>query len=91
MIFVAVTAFVYFLAPKNYRWIVLLTASYVFYWINSGWLLLILFTTTAFTYLVGNKIHRINQNSNKKPKALLLFGVLVPPHVHAPFGRMSLL
>ena len=38
--FVAALLVVYFVAPKNWRWTVLLAGSLVFYWLNSGKLLL---------------------------------------------------
>lgn len=48
--FVAVLLAVYFLAPKNLRWTVLLAGSLVFYWLNGKWLLLVLLAVTLATY-----------------------------------------
>lgn len=57
--FVAGLTLVYFLVPKAYRWVVLLVGSYVFYWLNSRWLALVLLGTTAVTYLAGRWIQRL--------------------------------
>lgn len=62
-IFVAVLVLLYYLVPKKLQWILLLAASYVFYWINSKWLVLLLFVTTAITYLTGLGIQKINDRS----------------------------
>lgn len=54
----------YFLIPKKGRWAVLLVASYLFYLINSEWLVLVLLAETAVTFLIGLWI----ENSAKKTK-----------------------
>ena len=51
--FLIVVSLVYFAAPLRHRWLVLLAASYVFYWLNSHLLVLVLFGTTLVTWLVG--------------------------------------
>ena len=56
MVFVAVSAALYFTIPVSKRWIVLLAASYVFYFINSRMLVLVLFVSTLITYLTAGKI-----------------------------------
>ena len=66
VIFCAVTACAYFLVPRNYRWAVLLVASYVFYWINSHWLVLVLLAATLITYYIGQGISDINARSKQK-------------------------
>lgn len=58
-IFVAAVTLVYFLVPKGFRWAVLLAGSYVFYWLNSKWLALVLLGTTLVTYLIGLWIQRV--------------------------------
>ena len=58
MLFVAVTALLYFLVKKEWRWVVLLIASYVFFWMNSKWLLFIMAGSSLFTYFIGRCIHK---------------------------------
>ena len=50
LLFVVVSALVYFAVPLKHRWAVLLIASYVYFWFNSEWLVLILFATTLITF-----------------------------------------
>lgn len=60
--FVAAVCAVYFVVPKNYRWVVLLLASYLFYWWNSAYLAAALAGTTVVTWLIGLAL----ENKNKK-------------------------
>lgn len=60
--FVAAVCAVYFVAPKNYRWAVLLLASYLFYWWNSAYLAVALAGTTVVTWLIGLAL----ESKNKK-------------------------
>ena len=57
-LFVAVVVLLYYLVPKRFRWIVLLVASYVFYWLNSKWLVLVLLGITTVTFLIGLWLQR---------------------------------
>lgn len=59
-IFVAVTVLIYFLVPKRGQWIVLLAASYIFFFVNSEWLFLVLLLTTAVTWLTGRWVAAVN-------------------------------
>lgn len=65
IIFLSIIALVYFLVPLNHRWKVLLIASYIYFWINSEWLLVIMFATTAVTFLTAAFIQKIFHNSNQ--------------------------
>ena len=60
--FVAAVCAVYFVVPKNYRWVVLLLASYLFYWWNSAYLAAALAGTTVVTWLIGLAL----ESKNKK-------------------------
>ena len=60
LLFVALALVLYFVIPLRYRWIVLLAASYVFYWLNSRWLVFVLLGMTAVSYLIGLWIQRVN-------------------------------
>ena len=62
-LFVAAAVLAYYLVPKKFRWIVLLVGSYIFYWLNSTWLVLVLFGVTAVTYVTGLCIQRVNDKS----------------------------
>lgn len=60
ILFVAATVLVYFVVPKRFQWCVLLIASYIYFWINSHWLVLILFAATAATFFTGQVIYAVN-------------------------------
>ena len=62
-IFVAVTVLAYFMIPQKFRWIVLLIASYVFYWLNSKWLVFVLLSMTLITWLIGLWIQRVKDTN----------------------------
>lgn len=53
ILFVAVVTVSYFLLKREWRWIALLAGSYVFYWLNSTYLVLVLLFMTITTYIVG--------------------------------------
>lgn len=59
VIFLPLVLLAYQLTPKKGRWIVLLLASYGFFWMISGILVLYLIGTTAFTYGIGVWISKI--------------------------------
>ncbi len=63
IILIAVTALIYFLVPKRCQWCVLLAASYVYFWINSEWLIGWLLLTTAITFFTGKAIAAINEKA----------------------------
>lgn len=63
IIFVLLVSALYFIVKKNYRWIVLLIGSYIFYWINSAYLTFVLFLMTLITFVVGKVIDIRNQKS----------------------------
>lgn len=62
-LFVAALTLVYFLVPKQFRWIVLLVGSYAFYWSNSAWLVLVLFAGTLVTFLIGQWIQSVSDKN----------------------------
>ncbi len=74
IIFIAAVALVYFLVPKRFQWIVLLAASYLFYFLNSEWLILLLFATTFVTFMVGRKIGAMQDAGNAAIEAAGLAG-----------------
>ena len=62
-LFVAATVLAYYVTPKKYRWIVLLAASWIFYWINGELLVLVLLGVSLVTWLTGLWIRKINDRS----------------------------
>ena len=65
IIFITAVTLVYFIVPERSRWIVLLAASYLFFWINSGWLVLVLFANTAAAFFTARAIWSVNEKSRK--------------------------
>ena len=68
-LFVAAVVLIYYLIPRKLRWIVLLVASFVFYWLNSAQLMLILLGTSLFTWAVGLCIQKIRDSGEAQLKA----------------------
>lgn len=66
-------ALVYFV-PGRYRWVVLLAASYAFYFYISHWALLILILLTSINYFLGIALEKVQQT---KSRALLIIGILI--------------
>lgn len=58
--FISIISLLYFCTKKDYRWLVLLVGSYLFYWFNSTYLTVVLFLMTIITFIVGKVID--NQN-----------------------------
>lgn len=67
--FVLITVLIYYIVPKNFRWIVLLTFSCGYYLINSSVLILCLLITTVSIYLCALKIGKINDELKQQKKA----------------------
>ena len=69
LLFIAVVLLLYFAFPKKIRWVVLLTGSYAFYYLSSGWLVLVLFGMTLIAYLTGLKMEKTAGGIQKKATA----------------------
>ena len=71
LIFALATVLLYYIIPVNYRWVVLLAASYVFYLISSPKTFVFVLLTTVITYLGGlyigscNAKHKIYMDQHK--------------------------
>ncbi len=63
IIFIFIISCLYFCVKKNYRWVVLLIGSYLFYWINSTTLIAVIFLMTITTFIVGRIIDSRNQRA----------------------------
>ena len=56
LIFVLATCVLYYVVPKKWQWMLLLMASYVFYFLAGASYLPYIFVTTISTYLIARKI-----------------------------------
>ena len=70
IVFVAVVCCIYFIAPKKIKWVVLLLANYIFYWLCSNWLIVYMLITTLSIYLIGLRIGVIDKHTKEKCKGL---------------------
>ena len=61
IIFVAVLLGLYYIVPKRFQWILLLGASYIFYWTANPAYLLYIGVTTITVYIAARKIE---ENAN---------------------------
>ena len=66
--FVFVVCVLYFILPKKVKWIVLLVANYIFYYICSNWMIVYMLITTMSIYLIGLKIGKIDINTKEIAK-----------------------
>ena len=66
LIFCPVVILVYYLLPHKVRWVWLLAASYFFYMSWNVWLVFLIFSTTAVSYLAGILIEKSNSTKVKK-------------------------
>ena len=70
LIFLGTVFISYTAAPKKIKWAVLLTASYVFYALNSGKLTVFLLLSTAAVYFAGILLDCIADTSALAKKGL---------------------
>ncbi|WP_294560915.1 MBOAT family O-acyltransferase [uncultured Traorella sp.] len=63
-LFLPAVLILYNLMPQRYRWLLLLFASYLFFWLISGVLILYLLTATLTTYIIALHIGRLQQQRN---------------------------
>lgn len=66
--FVAVVVLLYFIVPKKIKWIVLLLASYTFYWISSNKLIIFILITTISIYIGALLINNIDKKVKEHVK-----------------------
>ncbi len=70
LLFLPVVILFYQLTPARFRWLVLLTADYVFFWMVSKWLILYLFIATLATYGTGRLLAYVSEHASVKGKQL---------------------
>lgn len=63
LIFVALICIIYFIVPKKIKWVVLLVASYIYYFLASGKLTIFLMITTLSIYLIGLGLNKIDDKT----------------------------
>lgn len=66
--FLLTVVIVYYLMPERYQWIVLLSASYVFYFAAGIELAIYLLFTTIIVFFAGNMLGRLNQEYHENLK-----------------------
>lgn len=54
----------YYLVPKKYQWMLLLAASYIFYFMAGAYCLVYILVTTATVYLLGRKIENLREEQS---------------------------
>lgn len=70
ILFVAIICMIYFVAPKKAKWIVLLVASYLFYFLSSSKLIVFLLVTTLSIYLIALWMGKIDEKTKKTCKTI---------------------
>lgn len=68
--FVSIILLIYMIVPKKTKWVVLLFASYIFYFLNSTYLILCLIFSTISIYLVALRIGKIDEDTKLKIKQI---------------------
>ena len=66
LVFLPVVLIVYQLAPRKFRWGVLLAASYALYITFSKYLVLLLMATAAFTWRIGLWMDKLSEECGAK-------------------------
>lgn len=64
--FLLVCAIIYFLVPAGWQWIVLLSASYIFYFAAGIELAIFLLFTTVIVFVAGGMLGKINQEYRER-------------------------
>ena len=70
LVFIPIVIAIYHLTGKKYRWLVLLSASVIFYAINDGKLIVFPVIICVLTYFFGMQIQKQKDLSNEKCKHL---------------------
>ena len=83
-IFLPAVILVYQFVPQKFRWMVLLSADYLFFWLISGKLILYLLAATIMTHYIGIWLENVDLTAEgtsreitRKKRYVLAFGILV--------------
>jgi len=99
LIFICVALLCYFVAPKRFRWVVLLAASYAFYWLVGGLVALVVISVTSLSvFACGIWAAKLRESGNSKlvrriPVSvgiILNFGILALFKFGAAFGIVAI-
>ena len=63
--FLLVLFLLYYLIPKKYQWMLLLAASYIFYFMAGAYCLIYILVTTVTVYLLGCKIENLREEQSR--------------------------
>lgn len=66
--FVAIVCILYFIVPKKAKWVVLLVANYIFYFLSSNKLIVFVLLTTLSIYLAALALGMIDKKTKEKCK-----------------------
>ena len=67
LVFLLATLALYYLLPKKAQWVLLLAASYAFYWMGGGATVLYLVFTTLTVYVAGRILGCLLYTSSSGP------------------------
>lgn len=82
IVFILLTMLLYYVFPKSKRWTILLLASFIFYYLASGNLIIFIILSTISIYFFGRfiqnknnslKLQKADKEKIKKEKKLMLF------------------
>ena len=65
IVFVAIVCILYFMIPKRFKWIVLLIASYIYYWLCSKILIIYMLITTISIYVLTLRLGDIDSENKE--------------------------
>jgi len=68
IIFIMICLVFYYIIPAKWQWILLLTASYMFYLWQGRWYIVFILFTTIFTFLLARNIEKITKDTELKGK-----------------------
>ena len=99
--FVLSVFFLYFIAPRSLRWVLLLIANFVFYWLVGGWLSALIVGVTSLICWIGARIlghmrsRKVKRGLLRVPLVLSLLAIfsmlLLFRHAGFIFPRFNLL
>lgn len=70
LVYIFAILLIYIVVPKKAKWLVLLIASYIYYFSNSTYLILCILFTTISIYLVALKMSKIDEETKIKVKEI---------------------
>ena len=65
ILFVAIVCILYFIVPQKAKWVILLIASYIFYWLCSNLLIIYILITTLSIYVLTLKMGEIDSETKE--------------------------